>query len=323
MQCINERPNEKTAARAEKTRGGAMTARSLATLLLSGLFVLCWSSGFIGAVYGLEHTGTFTLLFWRYLLFAAVMAALCTAFRAWRKLPAREVCAHALIGVLAHAVWLVAVLFAQDSGVSPGIASFLTALQPMVTAVFAARVLAEKLSPAQWGGIALGLFSVGVVIADKATLGGALGAHLLPLVAVVAVSAAVVLDRRMHLRSPPPVLLTTTIHAAASLLALAPLAWLAEDFAADFGAALVFSVAWLALVVSLGAYGLMFALLRRMQATMVSSLVYLTPPVTMVLGYLIFGDAVTAADFAGLGLAAIAVVLVMRQPRTAQSADRE
>ena len=301
-----------------------MTASALATLLLSGLFVLLWSSGFLGAEFALGYIGTFTLLFWRYLFLAAVLMILCTAFRAWRKLTAREVCAHALIGVLAHAVWLVTVLFAQDAGVSPGIASFLTALQPMVTAMFAARVLAEKLSPAQWGGIALGLFSGGGIIADKAALGGSLGAHLLPLIAVVAVSAAVVLDRRMHLHSPPPpLLLTTTIHATASLLAVAPLAWLAEDFAADFGAELVFAIAWLALVVSLGAYGLMFALLRRMPATMVSSLVYLTPPVTLVLGYLIFGDVVTTADAAGLGLAAIAVVLVMRQPRTAESADRE
>jgi len=266
-----------------------MKSRALATLLLSGLFVLLWSSGFIGAAYGLDYAGTFTLLFWRYLLVAIVLAVLCQMFRAWRRLRMREICRHAVIGILAHAVWLIAVLSA------------------------------------------LGLAAVAIVVADKVALGGSLPAYLLPFAAVLAISLAVVFDRRTRAAAlsesamtetaaaEPPILLTTLIHAAASLAVIAPLAWRIEGFAAQFGGPLLFAVIWLALVVSLGAYGLMFMLLRRMDATKVSSLTYLAPPVTIVIAYLVFGDALRAADLAALAVAAAAVLLVVRRPRLATS----
>ncbi|MDA7991357.1 MAG: DMT family transporter [Gammaproteobacteria bacterium] len=289
---------------------------SPATLLLSGLFVLCWSSGFVGAAYGLDYAGTFTLLFWRYLLLAAFLAALTTLFRAWRRLSAREIFRHAFIGILAHAVWLVAVLYALDLGVSAGIAAFITALQPMVTAALAVRITGERIRPMQWCGIALGLASVAIVVSDKVALGGSLFGYLLPFAAVLAISLSVVLDRRAGKdRAAPPILLTTTIHASASLAVIAPLAWGVEGFDAQFGAPLVFAVVWLALVVSLGAYGLMFMLLRRTQASKVSGLTYLSPPVTLILGYLVFGDVLRAADLVALVVAAIAVALVLRSPR--------
>ncbi|MGR3984826.1 MAG: DMT family transporter [Gammaproteobacteria bacterium] len=308
-----------------------MKSRALATLLLSGLFVLLWSSGFIGAAYGLDYAGTFTLLFWRYLLVAIVLAVLCQMFRAWRRLRMREICRHAVIGILAHAVWLIAVLSALDLGVSAGIAAFITALQPMITAVLAVRLTTERITRGQWLGVALGLAAVAIVVADKVALGGSLPAYLLPFAAVLAISLAVVFDRRTRAAAlsesamtetaaaEPPILLTTLIHAAASLAVIAPLAWRIEGFAAQFGGPLLFAVIWLALVVSLGAYGLMFVLLRRMDATKVSSLTYLAPPVTIVIAYLVFGDALRAADLAALAVAAAAVLLVVRRPRLATS----
>ena len=227
--------------------------------------------------------------------------------------------------------WLIAVLSALDLGVSAGIAAFITALQPMITAALAVRLTTERITRMQWLGVALGLVSVGIVVADKVALGGSLPAYLLPVAAVLAISLAVVYDRRMRATTladttmtktaaaEPPVLLTTLIHATASLLVIAPLAWRMEGFAAQPGAPLLFAVTWLALVVTLGAYGLMFTLLRRMTATAVSSLTYLSPPVTIVIAYLVFGDALRAADLAGLAIAAIAVLLVLRRPRLATS----
>lgn len=223
------------------------------TLALCALFVLLWSSGFIGGVFALGYAGVFTMLFWRYLLLALVLAALCASFRAWRRMRAREFFRHALVGVLAHAVWLIAVLTANDLGVSAGIAAFITALQPMVTAALAARIIGEQVTPKQWCGIALGLAAVGVVVADKIAVGGSPLAYFLPFAAVFAVSFAVVIDRGARGESEPPVLLTTLIHACASLIVIAPFAWLAEDFALQLGVEIVFAVLWLALVVSLGA----------------------------------------------------------------------
>lgn len=279
-----------------------------------------WSSGFVGAKSGLPYAGTFTLLFWRYVLVVAVLAALTFAMRAWRPISPRQLAHHAVIGVLAHAVWLIAVLSAIDLGVSPGLAAFVTALQPMVTAALAAPVVNERLNLRQWAGVAIGLASVLMVVGDKISLGGAPIAYLLPFIAVLGTSAGSLLDRRgsnrrAHEDTPLPILMTALIHCVASLLVIAPFAWAVEGFAATFGGPLVFAVVWLALVVSLAAYGLMFVLLRRMEATKVSSLMYLSPPVTMVMGYLVFGDRLTMVDIANLAMAAVAVRMVTKTRR--------
>lgn len=297
----------------------------LGTTALAALFVVMWSSGFVGAKYGLPYAGTFTLLFWRYVLVVVVLAILTFALGAWRPMSPRQLAHHAVIGVLAHAVWLIAVLAALDLGVSPGLAAFVTALQPMVTAALAAPVVGERLNLRQWAGVAIGLASVLMVVGDKISLGGAPIAYLLPFLAVLGISAGSLIDRRDSNRraadtAPPPVLMTALIHCTASLLVIAPFAWTIEGFEATFGGPLIFAVTWLALVVSLAAYGLMFVLLRRMEATKVSSLMYLSPPVTMVMGYLIFGDRLTLIDVAGLAVAAVAVRLVTKARRAGAQA---
>lgn len=295
----------------------------LGIVVLSGLFVVLWSSGFIGAKYGLDDAGTFTLLWWRYLIVVAVLVVLTTAFAHWRKMDGVTVAQHAIIGILAHAVWLVSVLVAIDWGVSPGIAAFVTALQPMVTGVLAGAFVGERLSWRQWLGVFLGIGSVAIVVGDKAVLGGSVIAHLLPFVAVLAISAATVIDRRMRSertrRTEAPILMTTSIHALASLLVLTPFALFVEGFAADVTGQFVFAVVWLALVVSLAAYGLMFLLLRHLEATKVSSLMYLSPPVTMLIGYFTFGDRLTMGDVVGLGVAAVAVALVTVTPASVRA----
>lgn len=293
-------------------------SRKINVWFLSGLFVVMWSSGFIGAKYGLSDAGTFTLLWWRYLIVVGVLAALTTAFRHWRRMDMPTLGRHCIIGIMAHAVWLVAVLLAIDFGVAPGTAAFITALQPMITGLLAGVLVGEHLSRRQWLGIALGIFSVALVIGDKARLGGSVLAHLLPFLAALGISLATVFDRRMRpartQRDEAPILMTTTIHAGASLLALTPFAWAVEGFAAQFTGQFIFALLWLALVVSLAAYGLMFVLLRHLEATKVSSLMYLSPPVTMVIAYLTFGDVLTIGDIIGLGVAVIAVAMVTLPP---------
>lgn len=286
----------------------------IVTFGLSVLFVLMWSSGFIGAAYGLGYAGTFTLLFWRYVVVAGVLVAAATILARRCRLSAGQLAHHAVIGVLAHAVWLACVLAALDRGVSPGIAAFVTALQPMVTAVLAGPALGEPVSPRQWVGLALGLGSVALVVSDKVALGGSLAAHLLPFVAVLGISIASVIDRRGRTSGlqagDPPIVVTTSIHAVASLAVLAPLAGAVEGFAAGPGWPLVFAIGWLAVVVSLGAYGLMFVLLRRLEATHVASLMYLSPPPTMALAWLTFGDRLGVAEVGGLVIAGVAVIMV-------------
>ena len=116
-------------------------------------------------------------------------------------------------------------------------------------------------------------------------LGGAVVAHLLPFLAVIAITIASLIDRSGTLKEEKSVsiLLVTFLHCLASFLVLAPLAVGLEGLEANWNGSLVFAIVWLAIVVSLAAYGLMFVLLRRLPASQVASLTYLSPPVTMIM----------------------------------------
>ncbi len=234
-----------------------------------------------------------------------------------------EIVRHALVGILAHAAWLAAVLGAIDLGISAGLAAFITALQPIMTGALSVSFTGERVTSRQWIGLLLGLVAVIVVISDKLVLGGTLTAYLLPFVAVAAISVASLIDRQTELGrdQAPPVVPTTFIHCAASLLVLTPLAFILEGFEARFTGGLIFAVFWLAIIVSLAAYGLMFVLLREMPAASVASLTYLSPPVTMLIAFLAFGEALTAIDLLGLIIAAAAVWLTIGNESTVKKSS--
>jgi drug/metabolite transporter (DMT)-like permease len=287
--------------------------RVLGIPLLCCVFVVLWSSGFIGAKFGLDHAGTFTILFWRYLLVTAILALLVTLARQWQRIPSAVIGRHMLVGALAHAGWLVAVLGAIDLGLSAGLAAFITALQPILTGALSARMTGERVSGREWAGLGLGLVAVAMVIGDGIALGGAIVAYVLPFLAVIAITLASLIDRSGTLKEAKavPVLLVTFVHCLASFLVLTPLAVGLERLEATWNGSLIFAIVWLAVVVSLAAYGLMFDLLRRLPASHVASLTYLSPPVTMLMAWIVFGEVLSMMGVIGLGIAAVAVFLTL------------
>lgn len=293
--------------------------------VLCALFVVLWSSGFVGAKFGLEHAGTFTILFWRYLLVAGVLALAVTLMGKWRRIAPRDLGRHMTVGALAHAGWLAAVLGAIDLGLSAGLAAFITALQPIMTGALSARMTGEKVTGREWAGLVLGLVAVAVVIGDGIALGGSLAAYALPFFAVVSITVASLIDRgaTVEHENAAPILLVTFWHCAASFVVLTPLAVGIEGLQADWNGELLFAIAWLALVVSLAAYGLMFVLLRLLPAARVASLTYLSPPVTMVMAWLVFGETLTFAGIISLGIAAAAVGLTLTARRPEIVRNRE
>ncbi|QBF33951.1 DMT family transporter [Thalassococcus sp. S3] len=290
-----------------------MTARITALPLLCGLFVVLWSSGFVGAKFGLDYAGTFTVLFWRYVLVVAVLGLIVTLTRNWQRIPRGVLLRHMVVGALAHAAWLASVLGAIDLGLSAGLAAFITALQPIMTGALSVRMTGERVSAREWMGLGLGLLAVAIVIGDGLALGGSVLAYLLPFVAVIAITIASLIDRSANVDGGPkiPLVLVTFWHCTASLLVLTPLAIGLEGLRADWSVGLVFSIIWLALVVSLAAYGLMFVLLRQLPAARVASLTYLSPPVTMIMAWALFGETLNEAALLGLVVAALSVGLTL------------
>lgn len=274
------------------------------------LFLLLWSSGYIGAKLGVPLAGTFTLLFWRYALVIAIVGLIVT----WRGERQRPDAGTFLSGFWAHFVWLVAILKAFELGIGAGAAALIAAMQPALTALLAPLFLGERNNMLQWGGIAVGFTGVVIFIgADSGATGAAIWVYALPALATASLTfitlwerhrAAITLNMTEDATSPSPpnmpIFTSLFWQGALTALLLLPLAQQVEGFAADWQIELLLAVFWLAAVVSVGAYGLMFRLIRTRAATRVSALQYFVPPVTMLIAWLVFGERLTVNGLAGL-----------------------
>lgn len=282
------------------------------------LFVLLWNSGFIGAEYGLPFAGPWSLLFWRYLILTALLGVWLGA-RGHLSWPGWNTAGRAaIVGVLAHGVWLACVLVSLDMGVAAGIVALVTALQPLVTGALSGPVLGERTGTWQWVGLGLGfcgvLLAVGARISQDAATG--LLGYLIPFGSVIAITAASLMQRRREQhnganRLPDDAALFYQSAATAVVLLLP--AWLVEGFATDWTPPFIATMGWLVVAVSLGAYWSMWRLLARHDATRVASLFYLSPPVTMLMAWAVFGDRLIPTDLLGLAVAGLGVVLVHRR----------
>ncbi len=274
------------------------------------LFVFLWSTGFIGAKYGLPYAEPLSFLLTRYVLVVVLMTAIALATRApW---PAeRAQWGHiAVSGVLVHGVYLGGVFVAIAHGLPAGVTALVVGMQPLLTACGAGVLLGERVTGRQWGGLLLGLLGVGLVVSGK--LGeGALGPMLLPAVfALLGITSGTLYQKRycarFDLRSGSVIQFLPT--AVLSGLAVA----LFEDYRVEWTGDFIFALAWLVLVLSLGAISLLNLLIRNGSAVNVASLFYLTPPCTALVAWAIFGETLTLTALLGMALAVSSVYLVGR-----------
>lgn len=271
------------------------------------LFVLLWSTGFIGAKLGLPYAGPLTFLTLRFVLVAALLAVVALLTRApWPN--RRELRHYAVAGVLVHGGYLGGVFVGIALGVEAGVSALIVSAQPLLVAALAGVVLGERVTARQWGGLALGLLGVALVLAPKLGRGpGDMLGVVSCLVALFAITAGTLYQKRhggvMDLRSGNAVQFT------AAGLAVGPLAFAFEDNRIVWSGAFVFALLWLVGVLSLGAISLFYLLIRRGAASRVSNLFFLVPPTTALLGWLIFGETLGPLALAGMALAIAGVRL--------------
>ena len=279
--------------------------------LTPGLFVVLWSTGFIGMKIGAPFAEPFTFMGFRMLLVTSILLVIIAVTRAPWPRSAAAVGHIAVAGLLVHATYLCGVLFAIQMQLPLGFVALIAGLQPILTAVFANIFLHEKLNGRQWLGMALGLIGVVMVVLSKYSLGtfnfAAMGAAA---VALFGITFGTLYQKRfcanMDLRTGGVIQYTATG------LLLWTLAFATETRSVDWTAQFVFALFWLAIVLSIGAIGLLYLLIRRGAASKVASLFFLTPSVTAVMAYLLFGEALRWPAIAGLLVTAAGVALVMR-----------
>ncbi|UZJ25838.1 DMT family transporter [Rhodococcus antarcticus] len=297
-------------------RTGPRTRQEVALLLAPAVFVLLWSTGFVGAKYGLPYAAPFTFLAVRLLIAAVLLAVLALVLRTPAPRGRTQWGRSALTGVLLHAGYLGGVFWAISRGFPAGVSSVVVSLQPVLVAALAGTVLGETLRRVQWVGLVVGVVGVGLVLAPGlAAADGVPVSGLLSCLVALGAGTAGTLHQKRH-GGGIPLLGGTAVQYAAAGVLLGVLALSTEDTTVEWTPRFVAALAWLVLALSIGAVLLLLVLLRRGSASGVSSLFYLVPPATAVEAYLLFGETLAPVSVLGIVVAAVGVALVVRTPRT-------
>lgn len=296
-------------------------ARGLWIKAMPVLFVLLWSTGFIGAKFGLPYAEPFSFLFVRFVCTLAVLYLIIRLMR--ERWPSRlALWGHiAVAGMLVHGAYLGGVFSAINLGMPAGVAALIVGLQPLVTALLARPWLGERLTGRQWLGIGLGLVGIVLVLgenldtADPSQLfsGFGLGALAFAVIALVGISVGTIYQKRNCTEMPLTTGTFIQFLGAATVLGVAAL--LFETREIEWTLTFSLTLLWLIFGLSIAAILLLMALIRRGEASRVASLFYLVPPVTAVEAWILFGERLGPLALIGIGVAVAGVALVVNQPR--------
>lgn len=288
--------------------------------LLAAAFVLCWSSGFVGAKLGAEEAAAVTILMWRFLPLAVVLVAVAVGRRraAWRGLTAHDVGRQAVIGLLSQSGYLLTVYYAIQLGVSSGTTALIDGTQPLVVGALAGPLLRQYVSRRQWIGLCLGLGGVAIVATADASASSAVAwwAYLIPFAGMLSLVAATFLDQRSRTQVTP--LVAMTVHCATSALVFTGAALVVGGAVPPSAPAFWTAIVWLVALSTFGGYGLYWLVLQRSGVTRVNTLMFLMAPVTTVWGAAMFGEPFTPRTALGL-VVALSAVAVVHGPRPVRS----
>jgi drug/metabolite transporter (DMT)-like permease len=287
-----------------------MSPSSSITRLLPFVFVVLWSTGFIGARLGLPHIEPLTFLLIRYVAVLCCMVPIALISKAPWPQSARLWLHIGVSGLLVHGLYLGGVFMAISLGLPAGVASLVVSVQPLLTAIGAGFLLGTAVSARQWIGLLLGLVGVALVVSNK--LGLEFGAQALvpAVVALLAITAGTLYQKKFcpvfdwRTGAVAQFLPTTVLTGVAAMFT--------EHFQIQWSGELFFALGWLVLVMSLGAVSLLNWLIRHSNAVNVASLFYLVPPCTALFAWLLFDNTLSGEALTGMALTVWGVYLARK-----------
>jgi len=278
-------------------------------------FCLLWSSAFAVAKLAIADCPPLLLLASRFLLAGVVMLGAAALTGVSLKMSRRDLLLFAALGIANQAAYL-GLGYVGLKSISAGLSALVISANPVLTAVLAAAFLDERLTWQKIAGLVLGVGGVAFIVQSR-IVGGVdqAGGIVFTLVALVSLVIGTILFKKF---APSGGLwVGNGVQSLSAGLALLPFAVTFEsvgDIVPSWR--LLAAMTFLVLFVSVFAYLLWFQLLKLSGATAASSYHFLMPPLGMLFGWLLLGEHVSPADFAGIVPVALGIYLVTRPAQT-------
>ncbi len=275
-------------------------------------FLLLWSGGFAFAALGLEHAGPMTFLAMRYAVVLAVLAPLVLALRpplpdgaaAWGHL--------LVVGFVVQVAYFGLVYVGMEIGVAAGTMALVVSMQPVLVALLAPRLAGERVGALRWTGLGVGLLGAAVVIVARSSVEAPSTPGLLCAAGgLLAMTAGALYENRFGIGGHP--VTSNVVQYAVGLAGTLPLALVFEDTSVEWTAGFAVSLGYLAIANSLISITLLLAMLRRGEASRVSAMFFLVPPMAALIAWALLGDAMPALAWGGMALAALGVAVATRR----------
>lgn len=279
------------------------------------VFVILWSSGFVGARFGLQYAESATLLSLRMVANVVLFILLIVFLK--RKVPKGAALFHScVVGILIHGFYLGGTYLAIDMGMPAGLSALLVGLQPILTAVMIVTFTVERFNWSQWLGLVLGFSGISLVLMGNIEWQS--DAHkteavLLCFLALIGITFGTLYQKRFC-KGVDMVGSAMVQYFAAALLFL-PYAMSFETMQVDWTLEFTLTMVWLVVVLSCVAILLLLYMVEHGAASSVASVFYLVPPTTAIQAWLMFGESFDFYGALGFALAAVAVYLVVKKPK--------
>jgi len=274
------------------------------------LFVVLWSTGFVGAKYGLPYADPFVFLSIRVVIAAILLFVIAYLLKMPVRIGKSAIARSSLIGFFLHACYLGGVFYSISRGLPAGVAAVVTSLQPVLVSILAVRVLGEQLRKSQIVGLLLGLCGVVLVLGPSFNSHIPTAGIIAIVIALIGSTTATLLQKRVG--ADIPLVAGTAYQYLFTGLVLGVIALATGSTHITWSSRFTAAFVWLVLVLSVGAILLLLWLLNSGSAASVSSLLYLVPPATAIEAFFLFGEKVNTQGFLGIGVTALGVWLVIR-----------
>lgn len=280
-----------------------------------GIFLVMWSTGYVGAKFGLGYIEPMTFLALRFACVVTIMAVLFAIIRP--PLPkSRAEWAHlAIVGFLLQAMYFGMCYMSFNAGLSVGTLALILAMQPIIVGLVAPRWNGETVGWRRWAGLALGLAGAVIVITARSEIAApsAIG-FVFAALALIGITGGALWEKRFGVSHHP--VTANLVGFSAGLIGVTPFMIAFETMEIVWTWQLIASLSYLIVASSLIAVGLLLAMIRAGEVSKVSALFFLVPPMAAAVAWVVLGEVMPPLAWLGMVVAGLGVFMATNKKST-------